>query len=91
MSAFMLKYWWVIAFVLFCGIIYERSLKSKESEFHSLQTNFNVLQSEKQTALQQQQTLQRQINSQSDPAWIELTLMKGLGVCPEDQQKVYFE
>jgi hypothetical protein len=31
-----------------------------------------------------------QINSQSDLAWIELTLMKGLGVAPEDSQKVYF-
>ncbi|MCE2983850.1 MAG: hypothetical protein LW832_09830 [Parachlamydia sp.] len=49
------------------------------------------LQKEKRTALKRQEDLQLQINSQSDPAWIELTLMKGLGLVPEGEQKVYFQ
>lgn len=48
------------------------------------------MQNEKQKALQKQQDLKWQINSQSDLAWIELTLMKGLGLVPEGKKKVFF-
>lgn len=32
-----------------------------------------------------------EINSQSDPAWVELMLMKNLGLVPEGQIKVFFD
>ncbi len=82
--------WWVIAFILICAVFYEQGLKSRDSLFQHLTDQWISLQKEKEEALFQQQNLKLQINSQSDLAWIELTLMKGLGLVPEGQQKVYF-
>jgi hypothetical protein len=82
--------WWVIAFFLLCGILYERALAEQELTYQKLAKQLTQLQEEKMQALKTQENLHRQINSQSDTAWIELTLMKKLGLCPEDYQKVYF-
>lgn len=82
--------WWVIAFILICAIIYEHGLKKRDTLYQQLTEQWLSLQKEKQEALHHQQNLQLQINSQSDLAWVELTLMKGLGLVPEGQQKVYF-
>jgi cell division protein FtsL len=87
---FFIKSWWVITFIFICAILYEQGLKEREHLYKQLTEQLSQLQQEKQHALQQQQNLQRQIDSQSDIAWIELTLMKGLGLVPEGQQKVYF-
>lgn len=82
--------WWVIAFVLICTIFYEQGLKERNMLYQQLDQKLASLQHEKQQTLREQQNLQLQINSQSDLAWIELTLMKGLGLVPEGHQKVYF-
>lgn len=87
---FFVRSWWVLAFMLLCAILYEQGLKAREVHFHQLSGQLQSLQREKQAVLELQESLQLQINSQSDLAWIELTLMKGLGLVPEDQQKVYF-
>lgn len=85
-----IKSWWVIAFLLLCVIFYEQGLKQREVLYKQLTDQWIVLQKEKQEALLHQQNLRLQINSQSDAAWIELTLMRELGLVPEGQQKVYF-
>lgn len=85
-----LQSWWVVAFVLLCGILYERGLERRDGQSQLLTRQLAALGAEKQQALERQRDLQLQINSQSDLAWIELTLMKGLGLAPEGQQKVYF-
>lgn len=85
-----IRSWWVIAFVLMSGIVYEQGLKKRNSLYKHLNEQSLALQYQRQEALEQQQNLQLQINSQSDLAWVELTLMKGLGLVPEGQQKVYF-
>ncbi len=85
-----IRSWWVIAFIFACVILYEHGLKTREQLYQQLNEQLVKLQHEKQQALKQQVNLQLQINSQSDLAWIELTLMKGLGLVPEDQQKIYF-
>jgi hypothetical protein len=46
---------------------------------------------EKRVASEKRTRLLMQIHSQSDPAWIELTLMRVLGTVPENQTKVYFK
>ena len=50
----------------------------------------NDLLKKKKLALEKQKGLLRQINSQNDPAWIELMLMKEMGLVPEGQTKVFF-
>lgn len=37
-----------------------------------------------------QEHLKEMLMSESDPAWIELTLMRVLGVIPEGTKKIYF-
>jgi hypothetical protein len=85
-----IRSWWVMAFIFACAIIYEQGLKERNSLYQQLTEQSITLLQARQEALRQQQNLQMQINSQSDLAWVELTLMKGLGLVPEGQQKVYF-
>ena len=85
-----IRSWWVIAFVIASAIIYEQGLKERDHLYQQLTEQWIALLVEKQEILRQNQNLQVQINSQSDLAWVELTLMKGLGLVPEGQQKVYF-
>lgn len=88
--AIFIRSWWVIAFLFICIILYEQGLKKRDHLYKQLTDQSLALQQEKQQVLHQQKNLQVQINSQTDLAWIELTLMKGLGLTPEGQQKVYF-
>lgn len=90
-QALFVRSWWVIAFALFCGIIYEIGLKKRHDDLIRLSTHLEQLQTEKAVALAKQEALKTQINSQSDPAWVELVLMKELGLVPEGQQKVFFK
>ena len=82
--------WWVILFILGCYYSYEQGLQKKDRDFGKLQIQYTDLQKKKKMLLAQQEDLNRQINSQSDPAWVELALMKGLGLAPEGQIKVLF-
>lgn len=84
------NWWWVALFILVCLLAYEHSAENKNRESATLLVQLKELQSEKEKALLLREELQRQINSQSDPAWIELTLMKVLGLVPEGQTKVFF-
>lgn len=85
-----IKSWWVIAFGVLCAVIYEQGLKERDVHYQQFMQKLMALKQEKQQALHRQQNLLMQINSQSDLAWVELTLMKGLGLVPEGHRKVYF-
>lgn len=85
-----IRSWWVVAFLLLCAILYEQGLKKRNQHYQQLNEQLISLLQEKQAALQKQEDLLRLINSQSDPTWIELVLMKELGLVPEGEQKVYF-
>lgn len=82
--------WWMIAFIIVCTLFYEKGLEERELLYQQLTQKLTDLQQEKKNALHQRQNLQLQINSQSDLAWVELTLMKGLGLVPDGHKKVYF-
>lgn len=86
-----LKYGWVIGFTLLCGILFEKGMRNKETQYQLLKDQYSYLEKEKEIALVEQQNLKNQINSQSDQGWIELVLKKGLGVTPESQQKIFFD
>lgn len=82
--------WWVILFICVCSIVYSHASHKKNEVIATLDDHLNALKDEKSAILQEKEDLLLQINSQSDPAWIQLTLMKGLGLVPEGQLKVYF-
>jgi len=85
-----IKSWWVFLILSVSYTFYVHGMKKKEKDLAELQGKLKDLQKRKHIALAEQEDLIRQINSQSDPAWIQLVLMKGLGVVPEGQVKVFF-
>lgn len=64
----------------------------KKRAFHQeLSQSIEQLKQEKEQVTQQRDDLLSQIESQKDPAWIEMVLMQKLGLVPEGQVKVYFK
>jgi hypothetical protein len=87
---FLIQSWWVILFTWLCYMCYEQGLRKRNADFQKLEKVLAVLKMKRQSALAVQEDLILQMNSQSDPDWVELTLMKGLGLVPEGQKKIYF-
>ena len=86
-----LRSWWVIIFLILCYIGYDMASKKRDKAIFEMENKYNHLKKERQLALQFKEDLQLHLLSQSDPAWIELVLMKELGVVPENQIKVHFK
>lgn len=83
---------WAIPFFLLSTvfIVLEVSLKLMEENKDVLKQQLISIKENLAEASVRQEYLLRQINSQNDPAWIELVLKKELGLVPEGQQKIYF-
>lgn len=86
-----LQSWWVVLFGLISFMLFEQGMKIRDTEYAKLQEQYVDLERQKKEALALQDKLMLEINSQSDPAWVELMLMKGLGLVPEGQIKVFFD
>jgi hypothetical protein len=82
--------WWTILFIICSYYCYEQGLKNRNKDFTKLQIQYHSLQNEKKIISTLHEKLVMQVNSQSDPEWLELVLMKGLGLAPEGQIKVLF-
>lgn len=85
------RYWWVVLFMMLSFAVYAHAIQKKRQATYALETYLYSLEKEKEGLLKETEDLLLNINSQSDPAWIELTLMKGLGLVPEGKIKVYFD
>ena len=90
-KSWVIQSWWMILFTGGCFFIYSQAMQKKSCIAKALQDQLEMLDQQKLELLAQREDLLLQINSQSDPAWIELTLMKGLGLVPEGQTKVFFQ
>lgn len=90
MSDFWLRSWWVAAVCLVTTIVYFQALKEKKTSFRELSFRLGEMEKEKVLALAEKEDLNLRIASQNDPAWIELILMRDLGVVPEGFLKVHF-
>lgn len=86
-----LRFWWVVIFSLSCFAALEQGTKKITMAYTLLDEQLTLLENEKKQALLIQENLLLQIASQTDPAWVELLLIKGLGVVPEGQTKVFFK
>lgn len=85
------RYWWVLIVLLICFAYYYRMIRPKEAEIRSLKYRVQEIKKEKELAEGKKEELQARIQSQNDPAWIEMVLMKELGVVPEGYLKVHFQ
>ncbi|HKZ00005.1 MAG TPA: hypothetical protein VJ112_02445 [Rhabdochlamydiaceae bacterium] len=82
--------WWMFLFLALCFLVYSHAMHKKDQAYRELENYLANLKTEKDILLQDRDDLLLQVGSQSDPSWIQLMLMKGLGVVPEGQVKVYF-
>ncbi len=85
-----LKSWWAILFFLLCCFAYDQAAQLKTREEEKLRGKLHFLRAEKDQALENQENLKLQIASQEDESFIELTLMRRLGLVPEGQTKIHF-
>lgn len=81
---------WFLLSLSIIGIFTERSLKSVRDDYQLLEEQLKSLKIQKELSIQKQELLKRNINSQSDPTWIELVLKRELGLTPEGQNKILF-
>lgn len=85
-----IRSWWVIVFLILCVLFFEQGQLKRKASLEQLSQQLKDLENDKDELMKKQKRLVMQKNSQSDPAFVELTLKKGLGVVPEGQVKVYF-
>lgn len=84
------EYWWVCFVILLGLIVLEQGLSSLQIEQEQLRHKWRLLEQETKKNKTLRGILKLQIDSQSDPAWVELTLKRGLGLVPEGQSKIIF-
>lgn len=71
-------------------MLYEQMVKKRDQDYEKLFQHLVELQTEKIQAIKIQEELNLQMNSESDPAWIELVLIRELGLAPEEYKKIFF-
>jgi hypothetical protein len=83
--------WWVVAILGVTSLVYFHGMRKKEWELQELHHRKMALEHAKKGLLEEREDLKAQIESQQDSAYVEMVLIKGLGMVPEGQHKVYFE
>lgn len=81
---------WFVSVVALGSIVYLKGMHDKEKVYQELSFRKDALLEQKKQVEEEHQDLLLHVHSESDPAWMELVLMKRLGLVPEDQVKVYF-
>lgn len=89
--SFWSRNWWVVLFASIALASHFHFSKEKRNAIRLLNSRLSVMESQKMQALQLKDDLEIQIASQSDPAWIEMVLLRELGVVPEGFLKVHFK
>lgn len=84
------RWYWVIIFSLTCLLFYEQTEKQRHLFFKELKIKQEKLLLENRAALRLHEELLLHIQSQEDPEYIRLTLMKVLGVVPKGSRKFFF-
>jgi len=87
---FCIRSWWTIVFSTLTIAFYFQAAHSRSTIFSDLNVRMQEMEKEKLLASQEQEELSLQLQSETDPAWIEMVLMKELGVVPEGWTKVQF-
>ncbi len=88
---YILSSWWVVCFLVVTYGLGLKSFEKKELSIAGLKAQVSLLANQKILATQKKLDLEKQIASRSDPAYIEMILMKHLGVVPEGHVKISFK
>lgn len=88
----LIKEWWWVGLVLIMTFAFHLHASiQKEQVVSSLKQSLSQLTLKKSELLKEKGDLELRIESQQDPEWIQMMLMKGLGVVPEGFRKVQFD
>ncbi len=87
----MKKWWWVFTFAIVAFGVYEQAAMKLEKEISNLDREVESLKRRIQEAKERHTELALEQESMNDPAWIELTLIRTLGMVPEGYTKVYYK
>ena len=90
-SGILKKWWWVGLFCCLCGGVYLHAIQDKRAQIEELSFRLQEIEKEKVLSEMTRDELRLQIASQEDPAWIEMVLMRDLGLVPEGWLKVHFK
>lgn len=90
-TSWFLRSWWVIAFCIFATATYTYAIRNRNTAISELEFRLSEMEKEKRLAYAEKEELALRIASQSDPSWIELVLLRELGVVPEGFLKVHFK
>ena len=71
-------------------LVYNQAIERKCTLLRDLQAKKSSLADEKVQLVERRRELLLELASCDDPAWVELSLMRKLGVVPEGQVKVHF-
>ena len=90
-----LKQWfyhsgWFFLFIIGGGLLYFYAMEQKAISYREMTTQLSQLEKRKTQVLLAREELLLQIQSQSDPAWVEMVLKRNLGMVREGEVKVYF-
>ena len=84
--------WFVLLFSITClHLFHTKAVYNQNLTLENLESGLASLRTEKQEMECFQAELSMKVNSQSDPVWIQRTLMRCLGVVPKGQRKVFFD
>ena len=83
--------WGFFAVLAISSLFYFNGMRKKEAALLELKGRLAEMEDERELSLEEQRELRLQIDSQNDPAWIEMVLMKKLGMSPEGKQKACFD
>jgi hypothetical protein len=70
---------------------YLHALKNRNAALQEMAFRFYEMEKERLAISQEKEDLQLRLASQNDPAWIEMVLMREMGVVPEGWIKVHFK
>lgn len=84
------KWWWVCSFCLVTSLLCSQAIYRKNSLISEYEFLLQEMDKEKMRLSNEREDLQLRLASQTDPAWIEMVLMRDLGVVPEGWIKVHF-
>ena len=90
-DALIVKSWWVYLFCIFSFFLFNHFSGKKKIEISNLEKKRSYLECQRDYALSKKEELYVQICSQSDQSWIEIVLMKQLGLVPDGYMKIHFK
>ena len=84
-------WWWTFAFCGIIGLAYSQGIQKMDATLRAVTLSLDAIEQQTILAMEEQETLTLRLDSQSDPAWIELVLLRQMGVVPDGFLKVHFK